>query len=456
MFLVVDPATTAGAGVSNSGGFSVTSNLAGPGSWHLYAVDDLADSYGIRSFFVKLNGTISSINNRSPMAQYNDDVSFANGSGPLSVGFNQVRETTPTIDGSQDPYNGTQVGGFGRSAGNFQLTTPGQSFPATTSGQWGNYADPFTSGSLGNTGATRNALFLAEGTYTGIAPTVDVTTPLADGGSGVNYWTDAGLTRSETALQLSSSNPFACPDCVNIRDTFLVTSKSATDPAPQPAPTVLPAPPTPPVVTPTPSGSVPSPPVATSDPQAPPVPANDPQPETQPHVELPPRIAETVYYNGNGISVSTGDSTTGVNHDGFVSFAYQPIDLAVSVIQYKVVPMSSHGLQSAMMIALAGLRAPESFAFDGSNQFSVAPSIGFASFNALGIGLADRLSIESAVAVPEPAALALFGLAAIALGGLVRRRCQIIPRRPFDTQKASGMSRGLFFAAPSGVASRYK
>jgi hypothetical protein len=57
----------------------------------------------------------------------------------------------------------------------------------------------------------RNPLFLAEGTYTGLPPTVDLTTPAASGGTSVQYWTDANLTSSAFATQLTTYSH--CPLC---------------------------------------------------------------------------------------------------------------------------------------------------------------------------------------------------------------------------------------------------
>jgi hypothetical protein len=54
VYLVVDPSTTAGAGVPASGGFAVTSTRSGVGTWHLYAVDDIIGSFGIRNYSVTL------------------------------------------------------------------------------------------------------------------------------------------------------------------------------------------------------------------------------------------------------------------------------------------------------------------------------------------------------------------------------------------------------------------
>jgi len=198
-WIVADPATTAGAGVAPAGGFSVNSSRSGVGTWHLYAVDDADASSGIRSFFIKLNGTTPAINNRSPITQYDDDATFGNGGGPYNAGFNDVRTTTPIIGAGQGATNPNAIAGYGITAGNFSTVPGALSFNSgsTTSGQWGNYAvgDGRTSGQLAD-GHIRNALLLAEGTYTGAVPTVDTTTSFALGGSGVNFWNATGFPQS--------------------------------------------------------------------------------------------------------------------------------------------------------------------------------------------------------------------------------------------------------------------
>jgi hypothetical protein len=418
MFLVIDPATTAGAGIPGSSGFSVTSNQSGAGTWHLYAVDALSDSYGIRSFNVKLNpgegGTIPIFTNRTPLTSWDDDPTFGNGSGSLSAGFSDIRTAglASSVSGGQGPYN-SPVGGLGISAGNFQSATSGQSFSGTTSGQWGNYADPLTSGYLlGDSGEFRNALFLAEGTYTGSAPTVDVTAP-----SGVNYWANAGLTRSTSATQLSSSNPFACPDCVNGHDPFLVSTLPATVTQPPPAVT------TPPLITPAPpiESPPPPPPIAEIDPQSPPVAENDPPSDPAPpdEVLLPfEQPVQVVHWE----LVSKLGRVIEIDHDGLIHFMIQPIDPAVTMIPYDPTIKHAGGLQSAMAIALYGLASADVSLNVIPNSTALAAGLRFASFNSLAPEPVISASLDSAVAAPEPAALALVGLALVGFGGLVGRR----------------------------------
>jgi hypothetical protein len=210
LWLVVDPATTAGAGVptiaSHGSQLAVNSSRSGAGSWHLFALDDADNSAGIRSFSIKLIGTVSSILNRSPTTSWNDidDVSS-------NAGFNDLRTTTPTIGAGQGPTNPVQIPGFGQTASNFGAQLPAAtSFAVTTSGRWGTYAaaDGFTSGLVTATGHFRNAVFLAEGLYTGAAPRIDTTTPIGAGGTAVNVWNAAGFPNSgsTTVTALTGTN----------------------------------------------------------------------------------------------------------------------------------------------------------------------------------------------------------------------------------------------------------
>jgi hypothetical protein len=201
---VVDPPTTAGAGIAPipGGGSSmaVTSTRSGPGTWHLYAIDDADGSAGIRGFFIKLDpgpgGTIPATNNRSPVGNWDTDPVYGNGT-PSNVGFDLLRSATPLPIGVQSPTNTVQIGGFGITAGNFQASTGAGSYQlAPTSGQWGNYSDPYPVNGpaiIGASGHLRSAVFLAEGTYTGSHPTIDVTTPFGDNATGILSWVANGF-----------------------------------------------------------------------------------------------------------------------------------------------------------------------------------------------------------------------------------------------------------------------
>jgi hypothetical protein len=187
VWLVVDPPTTAGAGIPAANGFSVTSNKSGPGSFHLYAVDDVIGSFGISGLYVTLKGTLTSLFARPPFAQWNDVDEL----GPYLEGFTYrnayVFDGTIALGQSSSPSPTPLINGFGQIASNFAAETPdaAQFLGTTTSGQWGNYADPNTKGTIPNTGDFRNALLLAEGTFTGLPPTIDV----SPGGTSIGYWT---------------------------------------------------------------------------------------------------------------------------------------------------------------------------------------------------------------------------------------------------------------------------
>jgi hypothetical protein len=231
VFLVVDPGTTAGYGIpAVNGGYGagatslrVVSNRSGPGTWHLYAVDDVTDSYGIRTFNVKLSpgssGTIPAIENRSPSAFWDDNEYFSDGTGPFGAGFNDNRSSfnVNPISGGQAVANIPQIGGLGMLTSNFQAKTGAASYAISisASGQWGRYSNDDIRNPI------KSPLFLAEGTYTGAPPTVDLTTPSSQGGTAVSVWTDAALTQSASATQLNSVNPLACFDCVYIADASI-------------------------------------------------------------------------------------------------------------------------------------------------------------------------------------------------------------------------------------------
>lgn len=219
VYLTIDPTSTAGAGIApvSGGGTNlvVNSTRTGSGTWHLYAVDDTLSSNGIRSFNVKLNNATTIIN-RSTTGSWDDDPSFGNGSGPFGVGFNSVRSATNNnpIGGGQDVTNTVQIGGMGVVASNLQAQTNAQSYSGVTSGQWGNYNDGVAeAGTVAATGHVRNAILLGEGTYTGVAPTVDITTLVGNGGTAFGVWNPglAGSTAVSAAGgvdSLSNTNPF--------------------------------------------------------------------------------------------------------------------------------------------------------------------------------------------------------------------------------------------------------
>src|SRR5262245_32515984 len=95
----------------------VSTSRSGAGSWRLVALDEAYGSVGIRSFIVKLSGTVSSALNRSPVTAWsNVDVVTS----PARI--NDVRTTTPPIGAGQGPTNPVQIDGYGRTVSNFGLT----------------------------------------------------------------------------------------------------------------------------------------------------------------------------------------------------------------------------------------------------------------------------------------------------------------------------------------------
>jgi hypothetical protein len=219
IYMFVNPVSTAGAGVPAANGMTVSSSKSGSGTFQLYAVDDVTGSFGIKSYQIKLNGTITTFLNRSPNGQWND----TDAAGPYPEGFNDVRTAvaaTGITSGGQNPTNPYFIKGFGITANNFVAANAGApifdsgSTFQITSGQWGNYSQalPHCSGEVCSPGdgAIRNAIFLAEGNYSGAPPTVDLTTP---GATLINYFTSASGSGAATATQYSSVWPFfLCPE----------------------------------------------------------------------------------------------------------------------------------------------------------------------------------------------------------------------------------------------------
>jgi hypothetical protein len=207
IFTVIDPPTTAGYLIAPANGMTVSSTKSGAGTFQLYAVDNVTGSFGIKSYQVKLNGTITTFLNRAPNGSWND----TDAAGPYAEGFNDVRTAvaaTGITSAGQNPTNPFFIKGLGISAGNFASVNAGApnfasgSTTASASGQWGSYANVFPSA------VVRKPLLLAEGNYTGAAPTVDLITP---GGTAVNYFTSASGSAAASAPQISGISPFGFP-----------------------------------------------------------------------------------------------------------------------------------------------------------------------------------------------------------------------------------------------------
>jgi len=192
--LVLDPATTAGAGVAGvarqfgTGTFTVTSNKSGAGSWHLFALDDITGSQGIAGFSAQVGGTVSNVLNRSPIANFENFDVDGNSEGNGNAGFSDslvrsgvgVNPTNP-VQGNQVIGSLQDIAGFGIAAGNFN-GTPNVAAPSDhrdwtslTSGQWGAYSAADTGLLNGISGAAATGkkwVFLGEGNYTGQAPSL--------------------------------------------------------------------------------------------------------------------------------------------------------------------------------------------------------------------------------------------------------------------------------------------
>jgi len=216
VYVVADPGSTAGAGVPAASGMTVTSSKTGAGKFQVYAVDDVDNSQGIKVFNVKLNGTITTFLNRSPSGSWND----IDAAGPYNQGFNDIRTAvaaTGITSGGQAPTNPYFVKGMGINASNFvaqDASAPNWDSSSTiqaTSGRWGTYSatlGALTSGIVAASGHARSALLLAEGDYTGAAPTIDLVTPAGQSGTVFSVLTSATGGSAATVGALSAVNPF--------------------------------------------------------------------------------------------------------------------------------------------------------------------------------------------------------------------------------------------------------
>jgi hypothetical protein len=220
VWVVADPGSTAGAGVPAQNGMTVTSSKTGAGKFQVYAVDEVDGSFGIKVFNVKLNGTITTFLNRSPSGAWND----TDGAGPYAQGFNDIRTAnaaTGITSGGQSPTNPYFVKGFGISASNFvaaDASAPNWDSSSTTqaaSGRWGTYSATLgavTSGVVPGSGHFRNAILLAEGDYTGAAPTIDLVTPASSGGTVFSVLTSATGGSAATVGTISSVAILSFPE----------------------------------------------------------------------------------------------------------------------------------------------------------------------------------------------------------------------------------------------------
>jgi len=215
LYLIVDPAATAFAGVAPVAGLSTASNKSGAGTWQLYAVDEASGSVGIAQVKAQFLAAPTSIINRITQAGYDtaDDSGFKAGLTLLRSGTNANPLTgSAELSGTQ-PYIQT---GLGITAGNYSTVPGAIAFSGVTNGQWGTYAalngqmvgtNGKTSGPT-SSGNVRAALFLGEGNYTGLAPVLDLAN------SSVTYYTNGttgtSLVSNLTNLQnpLNGTNPF--------------------------------------------------------------------------------------------------------------------------------------------------------------------------------------------------------------------------------------------------------
>jgi hypothetical protein len=215
LYLIVDPATTAFAGVPAVAGQSTTSTRSGAGTFQVYAVDEATGSFGLAQVQAALSGGVLQINNRNTQTNYDtaDDSGF-------KAGLTLLRSATnanPIFASAELPASQPYFqGNLGITAGNYNGIPGATAFSGTTNGQWGNYSGgfgvtqgPTTSGNL------RNALFVGEGTWTGTPPTINLANSFAV------YYTNAALNLSAQSNPTSnnplvSTNPFIFPEPVTM------------------------------------------------------------------------------------------------------------------------------------------------------------------------------------------------------------------------------------------------
>jgi len=212
VFAVMNPTVTAGNGVAAVNGMTVTSTRSGPGTFHLYAVDDVIGRFGIDRYRVTLSGA-TAIDHRSPRGLYTNVQNSAQ-----QVGYSDPRSITNTNPvAAEQTFNATKIS-TGRETGNFPdvVLDEKNAVSQISSGQWGTYgdgvysADGITTGvasqaiaqpAWGGSGQFRSAVLLAEGTHDGFLSVI---------GATVSLWTNAGLTTSsgEGFTTTLNQNPF--------------------------------------------------------------------------------------------------------------------------------------------------------------------------------------------------------------------------------------------------------
>jgi hypothetical protein len=166
-----DPPTTAGVPASTR---------SGPGTWHLYAIEDAASTdQGIASYNIVMNGT-TAINHRSP----NGTAMDVNGD-VQNWGYTLLRSGTnanPIV--ASEPLTGTTpfvITGLGISAGTastqiLAADAAATGITAVSGGSWGSYLTQTAPGSLMDSISAANGghkwVFLAEGLGAPVIPQV--------------------------------------------------------------------------------------------------------------------------------------------------------------------------------------------------------------------------------------------------------------------------------------------
>jgi hypothetical protein len=231
--LIIDPVADADAGIAPVNGMSVTSTRMGPGTWHVYALDNDTGSHGISSYNIFVQNA-TTVLHRSPATFWND----VDENGPFNAGFTLLRSINNlapigTLQASQ-PLPGSQpalIAGFGQTAGNFPDAISGEDpggYEVTTSGQWGNYAVALN---LPNPSGLK-WIFLGEGQYAAGSP------PSVGSAAVVTYFNE-NFASLAAQVQIAPPCFVSCPGgdpspLINDASYPVPPDRNASDPANNP------------------------------------------------------------------------------------------------------------------------------------------------------------------------------------------------------------------------------
>jgi hypothetical protein len=400
--LVLDPATT--AGLSSD----VSSIYSGPGTWHLFAVDDNADDFGISLYNVNVAGA-ASMRHTSPLANILD-----NDGNAIEAGFNVLRSpnASTAVHASQQlpGRSPVHITGIGQEAGNFAdkiaaLQPGGTILNSPTSSSWGNYS---TISPLNG----KNWLFLGEGTY-------DIGTLPSISKASFSVYDNPETFNSRFAPTL------IVPDSIT---ATLLTGDYLASLAPQPNPGTVSAPPVapppPPVEQPEPPAPPPQQPPTTPPPVVDPPPAkpfvpppagpwNPPDPPQTDPVPPPsdPNSLPVTYYVWHGHEFPT--STIIINWEERLGSLRERQAAMIAKLRELAVPTDADPTNVIVNPLFTTFFPPDDpsayliqnygIAYDGA----FATSAGFTDLAFSGTSASATITFSDSTATPEPSALAL-------------------------------------------------